>query len=849
MSGAMNLNPKNSKRGRALKKQFFHLAVFSGASIAFCSGWFILWASGLPLPDFETFEERKVAQSTKIYDRTGKVLLYDVHDQIRRRIVPYDEISRHVRNATVAIEDSEFYEHAGIRVTAILRAFLVNLISAEARQGGSTITQQVIKNTLLSKEKKFSRKIKEAVLALKLEKLMSKDAILALYLNEAPYGGSIYGIEEASQTFFGVSAADISLAQAAYLAALPQAPTYYSPHGDHVPELVERKDIILGRMAELGFISEDERDVASLEHVSFLPPQETGIKAPHFVMFVRQYLEDRYGVEAVETRGFKITTTLDWEMQKKAEDIVGRFALTNATAFNAKNAGLVAVDPKTGHILAMVGSGNYFDTEGEGNFNVTLGRRQPGSAFKPFVYATAFKRGYTPETVVFDVETQFSTECTPEGVPIGGATPDMCYTPENFDGNFRGPMTLRNALAQSINVPSVKALYLAGVKESIETARDMGITTLADPNRYGLTLVLGGGEVTLLELTGAYGVFANDGVRNTPTPIIEILDRDGTAIESWSPRPERAIDENIARQISDILSDNKARASAFGDASPLHIPGRQVAAKTGTTNDYRDVWTIGYTPNLAVGTWAGNNDNSSMEKRVAGFIVAPLWRAFMDSVLPLLPEEKFSAPEPDPEYENLKPVLRGLWRGGERYFIDKISGKLATEHTPPETQEERVVTEVHSILYWLDKSEPRGGRPGNPGGDPQFNLWEHWVRKWALDHGIADETIDIIPKEIDDIHNPSNAPRVSVTKPANGESFGENEWVAVTASAAGKFPIVQIDYYFNGMFLGSKTGDASVFSFVPSESGVSAGTGELIIRALDSVRNHGESRIQLTITI
>ncbi len=845
----MSQNLKGLKRKRVLQKQISHLAVIFGALLIFFAGWFILWVSALPLPDFETFEERKIAQSTKIYDRTGEILLYDIHGQIKRRIIPYEEISLHIRNATVAIEDSEFYEHRGVRVTAIFRAFLVNLVSVRVEQGGSTITQQVIKNTLLSKEKKLSRKIKEAVLALKLEKLMSKDDILTLYLNDAPYGGSVYGVEEASQAFFGKSATDVSLAEASYLAALPKAPTYYSPHGEHVPKLLERKNIILGRMVELGFISESERNRARLEQVTFLPPQEKGIKAPHFVMFVREHLEDRYGVEAVETGGFKVITTLDWEMQKKAEEVVTRFGAINAETFNAKNAGLVAIDPKTGHILAMVGSRNYFDIEGEGNFNVTLGHRQPGSAFKPFVYATAFKRGYTPETIVFDVQTQFSTECTPEGVPLGNASPEACYTPGNFDDIFRGPITFRNALAQSINVPAVKVLYLAGIKESLETARDMGITTLTDPNRYGLTLVLGGGEVTLLELTGAYGVFANDGIRNISIPIIEVKDQNGATIEVFDLRPERAVDENIARQISDILSDNRARAPAFGDASPLYVPERQVAAKTGTTNYYQDVWTVGYTPSLVVGTWAGNNDGSSMEKRVAGFIIAPMWRAFMDAILPSLPVEKFSAPEQDPGYESLKPVLRGMWRGGENYFLDKVSKKLATEYTPPEVREEHVVTEVHSILYWLDKSNPRGGRPGNPVDDPQFNLWEPWVRKWAFDHGIVDETKDTIPKETDDIHTPDNTPRVSVIKPLGGASFGENETILVSVNAVGKFPITQTDYYLNGVFLGSRTGIASAFSFVPNESGVSPGVGELLIRVFDSVRNQGESRIPITITI
>ena len=363
---------------------------------------------------------------------------------------------------------------------------------------------------------------------------------------------------------------------------------------------------------------------------------------------------------------------------------------------------MVALDPKTGQILVMVGSRNYFDKEIDGNFNVTLSPRQPGSAFKPFVYATAFKKGYTPDTVVFDLPTQFQTTCDPEGRPLSSEiNPDDCYMPTNYDGIYRGPMSLRDALAQSVNIPALKTLYSQGFPILFKPQKDFGITSLTNTNRYGLTLVLGGGEVSLLEMTNAYGVFANEGVRNPYSGILRIEDKNGNVLEEFEPKPQRVISDDITLQISDILSDNTARTPAFGARSYLYIESNDVAVKTGTTNDYKDAWILGYTPSLVVGTWAGNNDNTSMEKKVAGFIVAPMWNAFMQEILKEYPKEEFR--KPPKTSEDIKPILRGVWQGGEQYIIDRISGKLATEYTPKETQEKRVLTNVHNILYWVNK--------------------------------------------------------------------------------------------------------------------------------------------------
>src|SRR3989344_1172722 len=373
------------------KERIPHIVTVILSAGFFIAGVFILWFALIPLPDFQSFEQRKVEESTKIYDRTGKVLL--------------------------------FYEHRGVKPTAIFRALITNFLSFNLRgQGGSTITQQVVKLTLLTNEKKYIRKLKEAILAIKLEQVISKDEILNMYLNEAPYGGSLYGVEEASVAFFGKKSKDILLAEAAYMAALPQAPTYYSPYGKNIEDLEARKNTVLDRMEKLGFITSDEAKLAKQEVVLFAPHSEQGIKAPHFVMYVIEYLEQKYGRDAIETQGLKVTTTLDWGLQQKAEKIVTEYSKFNAENFNANNAGVVAINPKTGEILVMVGSKDYFNTKEDGNFNVTTAQRQPGSAFKPFVYETAFKKGYTPETVVFDLPTQFSSLCDAYGKPWSNST-------------------------------------------------------------------------------------------------------------------------------------------------------------------------------------------------------------------------------------------------------------------------------------------------------------------------------------------------------------------------------------------------------------------------------------------
>jgi 1A family penicillin-binding protein len=826
---------------RRIKKHHKKTLIYL-ASLGFISlGILTFWVSTFKMPDLRSFEDRTVSQSTKIYDRTGEILLFDLNQDIKRQVVPFEKISQYVKDATIAIEDTGFYNHGGIEIKAIIRATLAHLTGGVG--GGSTITQQVVKNSLLTSEYAISRKVKEWVLAIRLENIMSKNEILSVYLNENPYGGSIYGVEEAAQTFFKKNSASITLAEAAYLAAIPNAPTYYSPYGNNKDKLDNRKNLVLARMLENKLITAEQYKTAKAEVVVFQPKQLNGIKAAHFVEYVRQYLENKYGEKAVREDGLKVTTTLNYDLQAKAEAVVKKYALENKIAYNAENAALVAIDPKTGEILVMVGSRDYFDKEIQGNFNVTLAHRQPGSTFKPFVYATAFNKGYTPETILFDLPTEFQTTCTAQGKPIGDTNPADCYMPENYDGKYLGPMTLRDALAQSRNVPSIKTLYLAGIKDSIDTARNMGITSLSDANQYGLTLVLGGGEVSPLELTSAYGVFANAGVRNPYLSILKVENSNGEILELATYNPETVLSEESASKISDILSDNVARTPAYGTRSPLYFADRPVAVKTGTTNDFRDVWIVGYTPNLVVGAWAGNNDNTSIDKKVAGMVIAPMWRAFMDKALPTLAKEYFTAPTPTSK--EIKPVFRGIWQGYDFFTIDTISNKLATEYTPEETRKEVYLPNVHEILYWVNKADPWGAVPENPSDDPQFDHWEYPVTEWLKTQILTQPTI---PSAKDDVHTPARSPKITITNPVENLTYSLNKKMTISLSSQSTFPISKLDFYLNSTYIGSSATYPFLFSFTPADIKSISTTNTLKVLATDSVYNRSETEVSFSVT-
>lgn len=684
----------------------------------------LIWVSSLEIPDLSAFEERRVLQSTKIYDRTGEVLLYDLHEDVKRTVVPLEEMSRHIKNATVAIEDDQFYNHIGIDIRAIIRAAVTNLSQGDllGGQGGSTITQQVIKNSVLQRDKKLSRKAKEAILSIKLEQVLTKDEILEVYLNESPYGGTIYGVEEASQSFFGVSASELSLPQAAYLAALPQAPTYLSPFGSNRDALDRRQQLVLERMRINGFITIDEYNEAKDVEVEFATSAVTGIKAPHFVFYVIEQLAEQFGEETMAEQGLRIITTLDWELQEAAERIVAQKAASNTVRFNASNAGLVATDPKNGDLLVMVGSRNYFDEEIDGNFNVALANRQPGSSIKPFIYANAWTKGYLPSTVLFDVQTQFSPACAPDDT----SSESPCYAPKNYNNEFVGPISMRNALAQSLNIPAVKTLYLAGLKDSLKFTADMGLTTLNDPDRYGLTLVLGGGEVRLLDMTYAYGVFANDGVKTKPRTILRIEDTNGNIVEETEVQSDRVLDANIAYMMSDVLSDNVARAPLWGSWSLVNFGDRDVAIKSGSTNNLRDAWIMGYAPNIAVGAWVGNNDNAAMGGGLSGLITTPMWREFMDIALEKLPAETF--PQPQINTDGVKPILRGQYIDTS-LLLQAMQNNDSSSSTAA-VDVSSVYQNIHSILHFVDRSNPTGPYPFNPAADDAYVNWEYGVQNW-----------------------------------------------------------------------------------------------------------------------
>lgn len=653
------------------------------------------------LPSPETIVTRQVKESTKVYDRTGEVLLYDIFEGEKRTIISWDEIPQAVKDATVVTEDSHFYEHRGIDFRGILRAFIRDIQSGELAEGGSTITQQLVKNAILGGEKTPARKLRELMLAIEIERQFSKDEILWMYLNQIPYGSIAYGIESASRTYFDKPASELTLNESVILAALPQRPTYYSPYGTHVDELLARKNFILNRMRDLQYITDAQYQTAMNEKVVF-KSQKNQLIAPHFVIMAREELIKKYGEERVLGGGFRIITTLDAELQKKAEELVARYGEINKR-YRASNAALVAIDPTSGDVLALVGSKDYFDVANEGNFNVANAPRQPGSAFKPFAYATALKRGFTDSTVLFDVRTEFNPRCIPQGTATRDRFGTQCYHPNNYDLRMHGPVTMRQSLQQSLNIASVQTLYLAGIDDTVATATAMGISTLEKEDPWGLALVLGGAEVKLVDMVSAYGVFGNDGIRNPWTLIQRVELGDGSVFEEKEENPTRVLDEQVARMMNDILSDNNARAPVFGANSPLYFPGRQVAAKTGTTQANKDAWVVGYTPNLAVGVWAGNNRNQPMTAAGAGISASgPLWHAFMEAAMAKRPRASFERPNP--------------------VSVDKImlNGVYSTDG------------QIHTILYYVDKNNPRGPIPANPASDPLFANWE-----WAATHNIS----------------------------------------------------------------------------------------------------------------
>ena len=794
-----SLNQKTSERSFKKKsngdfslKSFIRSIIFNKRFIKYCLILvailivaIIIFVSIISrnIPNPNQLIDREIAQSTTIYDRTGENILYEFHGTEKRTLVKLEDIPKYVGQATIAIEDKNFYKHGGFSIWAMVRTAITNVIY-NRKAGGSTLTQQFVKNALLTSEKKYSRKIKEIIIAQKIEKKFSKDEILQMYLNEIPYGSNAYGIEAASQKYFGKSAKDLTLAESTVLAALPQAPSRYSPYGPNKDILIGRQQYILDLMEEQGYISEEERDKAKAEELKFKGP-ETNITAPHFVMYIRELLAEKYGEKTLEQGGLKIYTTLDIDKQKIAEEAVNNQAEKNASKYNANNAALVSIDPKNGQVLAMVGSKDYFNQDIDGQVNVAVKPRQPGSSLKPLVYATLFTKGFNPNSILYDVVTNFSS-----GTP---------YEPRNYNNQENGPISIRKALAGSLNTPAVKALYLAGINNVIALAKEAGYTTLTDPDTYGLSLVLGGAEVKLIEHVNAYSIFAREGEINPVSLILKVEDKDGKILEEYQEKKRSVLDKNVARMINSILSDNGARSFIFGEKNNLVISGRTVAAKTGTTNNFKDAWTVGYTPSLIAGVWVGNNNSSEMNSGADGSVVAaPIWNEYMRRALEGTPNEGFNEPE-------IKKTGKAIIDGeliGRNIKIDKTTGAIATENTASDLIEEKFFPEHHSVLYYIDKEDPLGPAPKNPANDPQFSLWESRVIEWAKKQD-PNYNSDII-NQANDLYNPENKPVFNITNIENNQTI-QSSVLSVDVNATAPRGINKVEYFINDNLLERKT--------------------------------------------
>jgi len=746
---------------------------------------FVWYSKDLPNP--YKINGRDIAQSSQILDRNGK-LLYDIHGEENRTLMKIEDIPQNIEKATVAIEDQDFYKHMGIDIKGVARAFFYDIIHRDATQGGSTITQQFVKNALLTNDKSVSRKIKELILSLEIEKVYSKNEILGMYLNEIPYGNNAYGIYSASKTYFGKEPKDLTLAESALLASIPQAPTYYNPYGSNTDVLMARKDYTLDKMVELGLTTKAEADAAKKDEIKFVQ-QDQGILAPHFVMYIKDLLAQKYGESALQQGGLIVTTSLDLDKQKIAEDDLTN-SKANLKASGASNASLVSMDPKTGEVLAMVGSVDYFDTANDGNVNVSIRPRQPGSSLKPFIYGLAFNNlGYAPSTMMMDVQTDFG----------------QGYKPQNYDGRFRGPISIRKSLGNSLNIPAVEALAMVGVKNATDFAQKMGLTTLTDPDRYGLSLVLGGGEVKLLEEVNAYSTLANGGIKHDIHPILKITDSSGKVLEEYKPSEDkgtRVLDENPNYLVTNILSDDSARADEFGMGGVLTLPGRPVAAKTGTTDEFRDAWTFGFTPSVVTGVWAGNNDNSEMIHGSAGAMVAaPIWNNYMKQVLAGTPVEQFTVPSGivhasvdaltgmlplgglSADAIKLLPTIDGIfWDKLKPQQTDNVhkvlevvkgDGKIAGKACPDSMVEEKVFLDFHSM------------NPGNPD-------WENATVAWAKAAGYNN-----LPTETEDCTDivKENQPTLTINSPvANSDISGK---LNVTISFVAKKDVAKVEYFLD----------------------------------------------------
>lgn len=836
-------------KGDRDKKAWAKIIALLSAIAVVGGGLFILIIIGIfsrDLPDPNKLIDRQVAQSTKIFDRTGETLLYEIAGDERRTIIQLDELPAYVPQAVIALEDKTFYEHSGFNYRRLALA-VFKAATGSRGPGASTLTSQLVKNAILTPERTYTRKLKEMILTFRIEREFDKDQILQLYLNEIPYGSTAYGVESAANLYFDKSAKEITLAESALLAAIIQRPTYYSPYGNNVEALLARKDVTIDLMAEQGFITEQERDEAKQQELVFKEKRED-ITAPHFVFHVREQLVEQYGEHLVSQGGLNVITTLDLDKQQIAEQAMEDNRERN-TANGASNAALVSLDPSNGEILAMIGSYDYFDDEIDGQVNVVTRPRQPGSSMKPLVYTLAFLRGYTPSTIVFDVETTFPST-------------DGAYEPKNYDLSQRGPVSLRKALQGSLNIPAVKALYLVGVQNFLDFAETLGYTSFEDRSRFGLSLVLGGGEVTLLEHAAAYAVLASEGMYHEPLAILEVKGTDGKTIDEFTSEGKEVLDTNAARTITDVLADNGARAYVFGLGSPLQLGGRPAAAKTGTTNDYRDAWMMGYTPSLVTGVWGGNNDFSEMNRGAGGSLVAgPIWQAYMLEALKGTSVESFTKPNiPTPD----KAVLSGQGFGFTQVTIDRASEKLATNLTPESFREDRLYVDAHTILHYVNKANPTGPAPSNPeSADANYRRWEDAVQGWIasrienneplfedaeeVTEGIPEGIVieyGLPPTEEDDLHVIENQPRIRIVSPDDREELDER-FINISVEVSAPRGVARVEYFLDDIFIG--TSGTAPFNLATSLKSFPNGFYQLTAIAYDDIDNSAQTVARIEI--
>ncbi len=833
-----SFKPSNFKDYWLSRAGLIRLGKIAGTGLLLLFLIFLYFAKDLPSPN--KVNAQVAANTTKFWDRSHQHLLYEVYGTKNRSIIGFDQMPASIKDATIAIEDKNFYHHGAFSALGILRAAFVDIFHRGSfLQGGSTITQQLVKNALLTNQRSITRKIRELILSIEIEQFYKKDDILRMYLNEIPYGNNAYGIQAAAKTYFSKDAKDLSLDESAMLAALPQAPTYYSPYGENRTILIERQHVVLNLMAEQHYITQAQADAAKkIDTLAKLPPTPqyyANITGPNFVLYVQKQLEAKYGVATVEEGGLDITTTLDYDKQKTAEDVLKK-DIDHVRALGGSNAALVSSDPDSGEILAMVGSYDFNVSQ----FNVATANRQPGSSFKPFVYATAWGKNYGPGTTLYDVSTDF-----------GGTPP---YRPKNFSGRNYGVQSMRTALAGSLNIPAVKTLYMAGISDSIETASRMGITTLDPKHPYGLSLVLGSGEVKLVDMANAYGSFANGGVHYDQQDVLKITDSKGKTLEEYkvTSTPKRVLDPQVAYLMNNVLSDVPAKSFAFGsDTRYFSLPdNRPAATKTGTTELFNDAWTMGYTRNLVTGIWVGNNDNHSM-RGAAADVAAPIWHDFMVTATKDMPIQQFG-PAPSSikkltldaytgklpaqgQTDHLRTDIFPSWYkpsnpdSAQAAKIDKVSGKLATDCTPPLAVQNVTISPMHAEI---------------PSTDPAYGRWDPPVQALAQSLGYTGGAT--LPSGSDDVHHcDDQKPTVNVTATNNNDGTAH-----IKASwNSGTFSINKLDIYLGDQIVSTQplSGDStSPYAFDTSQ----VDPGSYVVKAVvtDAGLYQAEDSTGVTIT-